>query len=176
MYYLDREALTRSSKAGRSLVFSVPALLLLFFVLSLAPGMTKGKVVGHEFGTAAMVAPLRLPLIRPVYLKAGETLRFEYSATIRSGQIVVTSRFGRNLMAMVSADPEEPALSLSVTQSGATRFTATRTGYYLFWPTVRATGGYRRDCREPYTAFWRALINEITDCATYNVRYSIRWH
>ncbi|WP_284178612.1 hypothetical protein [Rhabdaerophilum sp. SD176] len=175
MYYLDREALTRNSTAGRSLGLSVPALLLLFFVLSLAPGMTKGTVIGHEFGTAAMIGPLRLPLIRPVYLKAGETLRFEYSATIRSGHIIVTSRFGRNLLDVLTADPDDPALSVSATQSGSTRFTAARTGYYLFWPTIRETGGYRRDCREPYTAFWRALINEKTDCATYNVSYSIRW-
>jgi hypothetical protein len=176
MYYIDRESLTKNSNAGFSLGLAALLAVFLLLVFSHAPGMTKGKVVGHEFGTAAMIGPLRVPLVRPVYLKAGESLRFEYTATVRSGHLVLNSYFGRNIMEALTADPDAPALSLGVTQDGATRFTAPRSGYYLFWPTIRATGGYRRDCREPYKAFWRALVHEATDCATYNVSYSIRWH
>ena len=175
MYYLDREALTKSSSTTALLGLSLPAVLLVLFVLSLTPGMTKGTVSGYELGTSAMFGPLRLPLTRPVHLVAGETLHFEYSASVHSGHIVLNSRFGRNVMDALTADPGNPVLSLAATQTGTSTFTAGKTGYYFFWPTIRPTGGFRRDCREPYMAFWRAFRREPTDCSTYNLSYSIRW-
>jgi hypothetical protein len=175
MYYLDREELSRSGRSTPWFSVSLPATLIILFVLSFLPGMPKGGIAGHEFGTSAMVMPLRGPLSRPVYLKAGETLRIHYGAIARAGSLSLNVHYGRDFMSMITAEAQTPALALTVSQSGTTTFTARRTGYYFFWSSIRATGGYRRECQQPLTAFWYAARGNPTDCSTYNISYHLSW-
>lgn len=175
MFYSDAKE-SYSTPSGSSLLAAPLAIFVLVLLIgSFLPGMPKGAVFAHEWGTHGVPMPLRLPLIRPVLLKRGETLEIEYSAKVRTGRLAVKVAFSEDVLTLLLARADERALSLSQSGSGAVRYTALKTGYYLFSPTVEPPSNYVGGCHDILGDFWAATRAEPSPCPSYNVSYRLSY-
>lgn len=175
MFYFD--AKDSYANDSDSSPFLVPALVFVAVLIigSFLPGMPKGAVFAHEWGIQGAPMPLRLPLIRPVHLKRGESLEIEYSAKVRAGRLAVKVAFSEDVLTLLLARADERALSLSQSGSGVVRYMALKTGYYLFSPTVEPPSNYVGGCRDILNDFWAATRASPSPCPSYNISYRLSY-
>lgn len=175
MFYFDAKDSYASDSDQSPLL--VPALVFLAVLIlgSFLPGMPKGAVFAHEWGVQGAPMPLRLPLIRPIHLKRGESLEIEYSAKVRSGRLAVKVAFSEDVLTLFLAKADERALSLSQSGRGVVRYTALKTGYYLFSPTTEPPSTYVGGCQDILGDFWAATRANPSSCPSYNISYRLSY-
>lgn len=170
MLYLSKKNDYELSTGGTfSLVVLVPLLML---GLSFLPGLPKGLVVAHEWGTQESSVPLRLPLARPLYLARGDAISIHYAVVLRSGRFVVRMAHAETLPGLFFAKADAQVLSVSMSGAGAARFTAPRDGYYLISPMPEIAGPPRQ-CPDDLMTLLKAAVAATAPCATYNTSYRL---
>ena len=148
-------------------------LLAAFFVMSFIPGTPKSFIVGHEFGTAKTGMPLRLPIIRPVYLARGQGVSISYSAAIRAGSLGIDASYSPSMLSFVMEREKFRITSVRMSASGAARFSAQRSGYYVFTAYAEPNSTRVEHCADMLKTLWNSIQAAPSSCPTYNASFMV---